>query len=90
MVCLSCGNCCKAISPKGDNCSNLIYFDGVCLCADYKYRPIECSSHRYCDETCPIGLNTLDIERDNYEAINTRLKVVMDKINILKDFKNNC
>jgi hypothetical protein len=77
------------MSPKGENCPDLVFYDGVCLCAEYKYRPMACFDHDVPFDVCVVGLSTLGIEPDDYTAIREREKVIAEKINNLKNFKNN-
>lgn len=66
MVCVSCGHCCKTMSPiNGGYCPLLLEEETdsgtVYYCSDYKNRPKQCKDHDYPAQVCPIGVNTLNL-----------------------------
>ena len=83
MICVSCGHCCKTMSPiNGGYCpllkeeeteSGTVYF-----CSDYKNRPQQCKDHDYPALVCPIGQKTLDLI--DSEMVKSRLKDVYSVI----------
>jgi len=69
MLCLSCGFCCKTISPiNGSYCPLLVNSkfnsEEIFYCSDYKNRPIECKNHSFCTSVCAIGLSELKLDSD--------------------------
>ena len=66
MLCVSCGFCCKTMSPinhgycplliKEDSPSGTVYY-----CSDYENRPQECRNHVFDRPICPIGQTTLNL-----------------------------
>ena len=77
MICVSCGFCCKTMSPiNGGYCpllleknseSGIVYF-----CSDYENRPIQCKNHSMPSNICPVGLSTLNLINDS--LIQNRIK----------------
>lgn len=83
MKCLSCGDCCKRMSPLSapEPCPRMRVHDGICLCLDYDNRPDDCRKHTFISEVCPIGLSVLNIAADDIDAIKMRLSDIQLEIN---------
>ena len=89
MICVSCGSCCKTMSPiNGGYCPLLIEKDSptgkIYLCGDYKNRPEECVKHSFPAPVCPIGADSLGINDqqrllDRMEAIDKALHEAVDE-----------
>lgn len=64
MYCLYCGNCCKNMSPLdvGKECSRLKKINNFYFCNNYNDRPQECIDHKFVNEVCPIGMDTLGLK----------------------------
>lgn len=70
MECVSCGFCCKTMSPiNGGYCPLLLEKDTesglVYYCSDYKNRPEQCKNHSMPARVCPIGVSTLKLVNDS-------------------------
>lgn len=63
MYCLSCGDCCRRMSPLSapDPCPHLEQIGDIYLCAIYERRPEVCANHRFPAHICPIGTDVLKI-----------------------------
>lgn len=65
MICVSCGHCCKTMSPiNGGYCPLLVKEEDIYYCSDYENRPKECRDHDYNSRVCPVGVNTLNLIND--------------------------
>lgn len=83
MLCVSCGHCCKTMSPiNGGYCPLLKEEESpsgtVFFCGDYKNRPQQCRDHDYPAIVCPIGANTLSLI--NESMIRSRMNDVYSVI----------
>lgn len=70
MLCVSCGFCCKTMSPINDGYCPLLLVKGsetgdIYYCSDYKNRPEQCKNHSMPAKVCPIGKETLKLINDN-------------------------
>lgn len=90
MLCVSCGHCCKTMSPiNGGYCPLLKEEETdsgtVFFCSDYKNRPKECRDHDYPTTVCPIGVRTLNLISDNLisERVQDVYRVVGSPFSIL-------
>lgn len=84
MLCVSCGFCCRTMSPiNGGYCPLLIEKESdtgkIYLCGDYDNRPQECVNHTFPSPICPIGADTLGIK--NQQKLDARMKAINDSIN---------
>lgn len=66
MKCISCGHCCRTMSPiNHGRCPLLLETAAetgtVYHCADYENRPQECRDHTYPATVCPVGVSTLNL-----------------------------
>ena len=60
MLCISCGHCCKTMSPvevEGVECRHLGVKEDVFFCDVYPTRPQQCQDHHHPFRVCPIGLD---------------------------------
>lgn len=74
MECLSCGECCRTISPiNGGRCPLLIEGE-ISYCSDYKNRPFECKNHDFPTRICPIGIQKLEIKTES--DLLDRIKII--------------
>lgn len=69
MVCVSCGHCCKTMSPINYGyCPLLVETPSesgtIYHCSDYANRPKECKDHDYNAAVCPVGIATLNLITD--------------------------
>lgn len=65
MKCVSCGHCCKTMSPINHGYCPLLKVDGdIYTCSDYENRPNECRNHTYPAKVCPVGISTLSLISD--------------------------
>ncbi len=79
MICLRCGDCCHNFFPVAawDNrtevspCQHLVMTGNIARCAIQNNKPDICKQHTYPSEVCPIGLDILDLPKDQ---IHTRIK----------------
>jgi hypothetical protein len=79
MHCLSCGYCCRSISPLGNPCPKLKQIgNDIYICSEYSNRPEECVKHEFDQDICPIGLNTLEIKT---------LQQVRDRLDLVRTLK---
>ena len=62
-------------------CIKLNQMDDFYFCGDYANRPLECSSHDFPFQVCPIGLSKLKINSNDSNAIQKRLKRAWSLIN---------
>jgi hypothetical protein len=80
MICLSCGFCCKNMSPINGGYCPLLKNDGdIYYCSDHKNRPIECKNHTTPSDVCVVGKNVFGIKTP--EEIKQRLKNIRYIIN---------
>ena len=75
-MCLSCGFCCKTMSPiNGGYCPKLLKKNtdsgDMYFCSDYENRPIECINHSMPANICPVGISILELTN---ELISNRIK----------------
>jgi hypothetical protein len=81
MICLSCGFCCKTMSPiNGGYCPLLKNEGDVYYCSDYENRPIECANHTIPTNVCTIGKLELNIKTE--EQVKERIIKVRNIIRI--------
>lgn len=69
MECLSCGDCCKRMSPFGNPCPHLVEVGDVVFCSIYNKRPEECRNHSFPSRYCPIGFDVLGLRNPQDVAI---------------------
>ena len=82
MICISCGFCCKNMSPiNGGYCPLLKNEGDVYYCSDYKNRPIECVNHSTPSNFCNVGIVVLKLKTES--AIKERLKKVKHTLNLI-------
>lgn len=82
MICLSCGFCCKTMSPINYGYCPLLKKDGdVYFCSDYPNRPNECVNHSVPCTVCTIGKNELDINTEN------EIKERLMKVKLINGYK---
>ena len=85
MVCVSCGHCCRVMSPinhgycpllrEAESNTGKIYY-----CSDYENRPKECQDHSYPAKVCPIGISTLKLISNS--LVQERVNEVQQVLNI--------
>ena len=68
MHCLSCGHCCRCMSPLSDGeepCPHLVQYpdpnqpEPIYLCGTYATRPPRCRAHSLPASICPVGADVL-------------------------------
>ena len=85
MECLSCGECCKIMSPiNGGYCPLLLEKEGelgkIYYCSDYDNRPQQCKNHSFPAHVCPVGVSTMNLIND--ALVISRIKDIRFKLNI--------
>lgn len=87
MICVSCGWCCKNMSPINNGYCPLLIEEKsptgtIYLCSDYENRPEECKKHSVPSYVCTIGQESLGIETQS-DLVNRMdaIKEAIGKIN---------
>lgn len=83
MICVSCGFCCRTMSPiNGGYCPLLIEKESdtgkIYICSDYENRPKECKNHTFPASICPIGSDALGIK--DPQKLKARMSAINDAI----------
>ncbi len=82
MICLSCGDCCKRMSPltssETEVCPQLQSEQRVYYCGEYGNRPTQCYKHDFPAYVCPVGKSVLKIQTE--EELKDRVALVREVI----------